>query len=158
MLGSSEKSYLVNEFGVVPEDLVVIIEALAIDTDHGVITDPPEVIREIVDAYYERTHNLKEKVMHYGVLTNLGEGGMPFENNKRPPTAPGDPLRLSEDATLLAFANQPDRVFANQYARASGKLLWYVAENILHPDDLPAAETFSSYREFQTWIRQNPDG
>ena len=158
MLGNSEKSYLVNEFGVAPEDLDVIIEALEVDYNHGVITDTPEAIREIVDAYYERTHDSKKKTMHYGVLTNLGKCGMPFQYGERPPTAPGDPLRVSADATLLAFENQPDRVFANQYARVSGKLLWYVTEDILHPDDLPAAETFGSYREFQTWIRQNPDG
>lgn len=90
--------------------------------------------------------------MVYAILTTPGKGGMPFQNGERPPQAPGNPLRISEDATLLAFENQPDRVFANQYARASGKLLWYVTQDFLHSDDLPAEETFSSYREFQAWL------
>ena len=90
--------------------------------------------------------------MFYGILTTPGKGGMPFQMSDTPPTAPGDPLRVSPNAALIAFENQPDRVFASKCACASGKILWNVPENILHPDDLPADETFSSFRDFQGWL------
>ena len=90
--------------------------------------------------------------MVYGILTTPGKGGMPFEYGDTPPTAPGEPLRVSESGTLLAFVNQPDRVFASRWANAYGKILWQVTEEILHQDDLPAAETFSSCQEFQMWL------
>ena len=93
--------------------------------------------------------------MFYAILTTPGKNGSPFQKPETAPAAPGDPLRVSEDATLLAFENQPDRVFATQYARACSKLLWHMQEQILHPDDLPATETFSSYREFVKWIHTN---
>ena len=89
--------------------------------------------------------------MFYAILTEAGRG-MPFNYAETPPTAPGDPLRISENATLVAFENQPDLVFASKCACVSGKILWHVTENILHRDDLPAAETFSNYREFQNWL------
>ena len=89
--------------------------------------------------------------MFYAVLTEAGRE-MPFNYAGTPPTAPGDPLRVSERATLVAFENQPDLVFASKYACASGKILWHVTESILHHDDLPDAKTFSSYRDFQSWL------
>ena len=89
--------------------------------------------------------------MFYAILTTAGKG-TPFKIMDAPPSAPGDPLRVSPDATLVAFERQPDRVFANQYARASGQILWYVNEEILHRDDMPADETFSSYHDFQVWL------
>ena len=103
----------------------------------------------------------KPPIIHmvYAILTTPGKGGMPFQNGERPPQAPGNPLRISEDATLLAFENQPDRVFANQYARVSGKLLWYITKDVLHPDDLLVPdETFSSYREFKAWLSSQENG
>lgn len=90
--------------------------------------------------------------MFYAILTNVGS--VPFRIPKKPPTAPGDPLRLSDKGTLLCFEHQPDRVFANRYVRASGQILWYVNEELLHRDDLPADETFSSYHDFQVWLSQ----
>lgn len=87
--------------------------------------------------------------MFYAILTEAGRG-MPFNYTGSPPTAPGDPLRVSEQAALMAFENQPDLVFASKYACASGKILWHVTEQILHPDDLPTAKTFSSCRDFQS--------
>ena len=79
---------------------------------------------------------------------------MPFVS-ENPQTAPGSPLRVAEGATLIAFERQPDSVFARGDALAYGKNLWCVTEDILHPDDLPAAEVFSSGREFQRWLRDS---
>ena len=93
--------------------------------------------------------------MVYRILTNLGKGGSPFVIPDTTPTAPGDPLRVSPKATLIAFENQPDSVLAGKDAMAYGKILWCVTEDILHPDDLPAAEVFSSGREFENWLRQH---
>ena len=90
--------------------------------------------------------------MFHAVLTNLGEGGSPFERPETAPQAPGSPLRVSEDATLIAFVNQPDRLFAGKYALASGKVVWHVTEEMLHRDDLPADKIFSSCQEFQVWL------
>ena len=90
--------------------------------------------------------------MYYGILTKLGEGGMPFKPSKTPPTAPGDPLSISENATLIGFENQPDSVFARQTAAAHGKILWSVSGVNLHPDDLKDAETFGSCGDFQRWL------
>ena len=93
--------------------------------------------------------------MVYAILTTAGAGGAPHKKPDVPPTAPGNPLRISENATLLAFENQPNRVFARKTASAYGKILWTVTENVIHPDDLPADETFSSHREFENWLRQH---
>lgn len=90
--------------------------------------------------------------MFYAILTTPGESGMPFDYTDTQPTAPGDPLHVAPNATLLAFENQPDRVFAARWANAYGKILWQVTETILHQDDLPAAETFSSCQEFRMWL------
>ena len=90
--------------------------------------------------------------MVYRILTNLGKGGSPFQYTNTSPTAPGDPLRVSPQATLVAFENQHDSVLARQIALAYGKMFWHVTEDILHPDDLPAAEVFSSGREFKRWL------
>ena len=90
--------------------------------------------------------------MFYAIMTTAGEGGVPHKKPETPPTVPGEPLRVSENATLLAFANQPDRVFARRTASAYGKILWDVSEEIIHPDDLPADEVFDSYEEFQAWL------
>lgn len=90
--------------------------------------------------------------MYYAVLTNLGEGGSPFKCPETAPEAPGSPLRVSEDATLIAFENQPARFFAGKYALASGKILWHATEEILHRDDLPADEIFDTCQEFQVWL------
>ena len=87
--------------------------------------------------------------MFYAVLTNQGT---PFQIRETPPTAPGSPLRVTEDATLLAFENQPSRLFASKYATASGKILWHVTEDILHIGDLPPAKIFTSCHAFQVWL------
>ena len=88
--------------------------------------------------------------MVYAVLTP--NTTTPFQIPKTPPQAPGNPLRLTDEAMLLGFENQPDRVFASKYARAAGKVLWYVTKTILHRDDLPSAEVFSSCHDFQVWL------
>ena len=93
--------------------------------------------------------------MHYAILTTPGKGGLPFKTLETAPEAPGDPLRVSENATLLAFENQPTLVIASQFATTYGKLLWHVPEQILHPDDLPARETFKTCQEFMMWMTQN---
>ena len=93
--------------------------------------------------------------MHYRILATLGKNGTPFKKPATAPTAPGCTRRVSEDATLLAFTNQPATVFASQYASAYGKLLWSVPEQMLHPDDLPARETFKTCQEFLVWLSQN---
>ena len=91
--------------------------------------------------------------MFYAILTTPGKGGMPFAYGDTPPTAPGDaPLRVSEGGTLIGFVNQPDSVFASKYACASGLILWQVNDVKLHPDDVADAITFSSHREFQSWL------
>ena len=90
--------------------------------------------------------------MIYGILTEAGKGS-PFNHGTTPPTAPGDPLRVSPEATLVTFENQPDSVFARQTASAYGKILWAVNGVSLHPDDLSDAETFSSCSEFDDWLR-----
>ena len=87
--------------------------------------------------------------MFYAVLTNQGT---PFQISDTPPQAPGNPLRVSPDATLLAFENQPSRLFASKYARAASKQLWHVTEDILHRDDLPVAEVFTTCHDFQVWL------
>ena len=89
--------------------------------------------------------------MHYAILTKVGKGGSPFVS-ENPQLAPGSPLRVSEDATLIAFENYNDRLLARGDALAYGKNFWHVTEDILHADDLPAAETFSSGREFVLWL------
>lgn len=90
--------------------------------------------------------------MHYAVLT---DPGTPFQFHNSAPQPPGDPLRVAENATLLAFENQPDLVFASRWANASSKILWHVPEQILHLDDLSDAEHFSSYRDFSLWLFQH---
>lgn len=90
--------------------------------------------------------------MFYGILTNAGEGGAPFKKPDTPPTAPGNTLRLSPEATLLAFETQPSWLFASKYARAYSKILWSVDKKMLHRDDLPAAEVFGSCHDFQVWL------
>lgn len=90
--------------------------------------------------------------MYYGILTNAREGGSPFKKPETPQTAPGDPLRVSEDATLVAFERQPTRLFARKDAAAYGKILWTVTKSILHPDDLPADEVFKTNQEFIVWL------
>ena len=90
--------------------------------------------------------------MVYAILTTPGKGGMPFDYGDTAPTAPGERLRVAPNATLVAFENQPDSVFASKCANASGKLLWHVPEEMLHPDDLAEVETFNSYRDFHNWV------
>ena len=90
--------------------------------------------------------------MNYAILTNLGEGGSPFQKPKTAPTAPGNPLRVSPEATLVAFENQPDSVFARGDAAAYGKIMWSVTKQILHADDIPDAEVFSSCNDFRVWL------
>ena len=41
--------------------------------------------------------------MFYGILTELGKNGMPFQYHNTAPQAPGDPLRVSEHATLIGL-------------------------------------------------------
>lgn len=94
--------------------------------------------------------------MFYAILTNVGT--TPFQVPKKPSAAPGDPLRLSNKGSLLCFENQPDRLFAGKYARASGKVLWFVEKEILNRDDLPADETFSSCHDFQVWLSRRDNG
>lgn len=91
--------------------------------------------------------------MFYGILTRPGQGGMPFQTIDAPPTAQGEPLRVSPDATLVAFENQPDRLFAARLANTLGRILWYMDENILHPDDLQDAVKFDAYSDFQMWLQ-----
>ena len=78
---------------------------------------------------------------------------MPFDYpNTPPPTAPGEPMRVAPNATLVGFVNQPDLVFGSQSATASGKILWHVPETLLHPDDLAEVKEFASQFDFQRWL------
>ena len=90
--------------------------------------------------------------MFYAILTRLGSGGAPFQYGDTPPTAPGEPMRVSEKATLVVFERHNDRLFASSWASAYGKLLWYVPETLLHPEDLPDATEFASCQEFQNYL------
>ena len=94
--------------------------------------------------------------MVYAVLTKLGTP--PFKRPKTPPTAPGDRLRLSEDATLVGFVNQSDKVFGRKWAMAYGNLLWDATEHTMHSDDLPAAVEFKSCHDFQVWLSRRENG
>ena len=96
--------------------------------------------------------------MVYGILTTPGRGGMPFDYSDTSPTAPGETLRVAPSATLIGFEKQPDSVFASRYANAFGLLLWQVTGVNLHPDDVADAETFSTYREFYTWLWSRENG
>ena len=96
--------------------------------------------------------------MIYAILTDLKKGGMPFQNDEIPSTEADIQLRVSEDATLLAFEDPSDCVLANQYTRDLGKLLWPVTEETIHPDDFPPDETFSNYRDFQVWLSRRENG
>ena len=90
--------------------------------------------------------------MVYAILTTPGKGGMPFDYGDTAPTTIGEPLRVAPNATLIGFENQPDSVFASKDANAFGLILWRVPGVNLHPDDVAAAKTFSSHREFQSWL------
>ena len=92
--------------------------------------------------------------MVYRILTNLGKGWESLQSTQDTANRLHrcSPLRVSENATLIAFENQPDSVLAGKDARAYGKILWCVTEDILHPDDLPAAKVFSSGREFDPLV------
>ena len=82
--------------------------------------------------------------MVYRILTNLGKGGSPFKAPKTPLTAfPVIRSVCLRKATLVAFDNQHDSVFARKSAIAYGKIFWCVTEDILHPDDLAAAKVFA---------------
>ena len=96
--------------------------------------------------------------MVYAILTTPGKGGMPFDYGDTAPTAPGETLRVAPNATLIGFENQPDSVFASKDANAFGLILWQVTGVTLHPDDLADAKTFSTYREFHTWLWSRENG
>ena len=89
--------------------------------------------------------------MYYAVLTKIGEDGSPFKRSQIAPTAPGEPLRISEKATLIAFPSQPARLLSRN-AGYCGYLLWHVNEETIHPDDMPAEEVFETTNAFTHWL------
>lgn len=90
--------------------------------------------------------------MEYAILTKLGEG-MPFKLPKASQMAPGQPLRVHESATLLAFERQPVLVFARRTANAFSYLLWNVPKTLIHEDDAPE-KTFETLTEFQQFLME----
>ena len=97
-------------------------------------------------------HHRQPPVMYYSILTVKYKS--PFKQSETPPSAPGDQLRVSEGAVLIAIENQPTVVFSRQIAMAYGQTLWAVTGVNLHEDDLEEAIEFETPNEFQKWLVQ----
>ena len=89
--------------------------------------------------------------MYYSVLTPVGVA--PFKRAEKPPVAPGDPLRVSEEAVLIEFEIQPTQMFSQRMAPTYSKILWNTNQVQLHEADLAKRIIIETVQEFQELLR-----
>ena len=86
--------------------------------------------------------------MYVSVLTPIGTP--PFKSQR---SAPGEPLRVSESATLIEFSCQPTQLIAQRLAAAYGCILWAVSGVSLHDEDWLERVVIETTQEFNAFIR-----
>lgn len=85
------------------------------------------------------------------ILTKTGTS--PFKRSELPPTAPNNPLRVTEGATLIEFSHQPTMVIAQRIAPAYRFILWATSTVQFHEDDWAERIEIETTEDFNELIR-----